>query len=91
MGIHFRRFALTCGLETMLRCVPAQIGVENGRVSDQVIFDLFFQVLESVPQLALHVVCGEGRARLELRGLWCTTSPSGLVLGYLCLCLGCRS
>ena len=75
MSIHVPLLTLTCGLETMLRGVPAQIGVENGRVSDQLIFDLFFEVLESVPELVLHVVCCESGAGLDLCGLGQATIP----------------
>ena len=75
MGIHVPWFALACGLETMLRGVPAQIGVENGRISDQLIFYLFFQVLESVPKLVLHIVCCECGAGLDLCGLGLATNP----------------
>ena len=75
----------------MLRGVPAQIGVENGRVSDQLIFDLFFEVLESVPELVLHVVCCESGAGLDLCGLGQATIPRRLILGHLSLCLCRRS
>ena len=75
MSIHVPLLTLTCGLETMLRGVPAQIGVENGRVSDQLIFDLFFKVLKSVPELVLHVFCCESGAGLDLCGLGQATIP----------------